>query len=346
MGTPTIRTPQQGELISYVVGQPVSRGHGLRGVSELSFLLGFPGCHPIAQIRPGGTPQNGVTPVLYARNPCAHVLLIQARVTTDTQDGDGTVGVTASSGTVSWIGSSDLDGSTSLTGYFNDTIQEVVYGGLLNVSQLPAGTPVELRFASTSGGAHTFGISHLSVTEVPLAMADPVGDPADERGLDAAWPSVNGRLIDGDPTASPRGFLRWIGELDIARAGVKRHLQFGSTDNNGQAYLTVGSGTTTLTTLRVRARRLYETSVGNKYTFYVVYRTTNGTTAGQAHVTDGTNNATVTLTASTSRTVASASFEIITSGTDQLADLTFSYQRTSGAGDIAISLFCLLEAET
>ena len=346
MATPTGRAPQQGDLLSLAVGQPVSRSHGLRMVGDLSFLLGWAGAHPIAHVRSDGTPEAGTMPIIYARNPGVQAIEVSISVSTDTSGGTGTLAVTASSGTITWLAQNGIDGTTALVGYFNDTIQQTVYSGTIDVSALTVGTPIELRFTAASLGANSFGISHVDVIEVPTAAADPVGDPADERGLDAAWPSVNGRLVDGDATTSPRGFVRAIGELDKARAGVKRHLQAATNDNANQAWVTSGGTLFTFPLPRVRARRLYTTSVDNAYTALVTYRTSNGSTAGEATFTDGTNTTVVTLPASTTRTTVTAAFEIITSGTNQEADITISYQRTSGAGQLLISNFCLLENES
>ena len=352
MGTPTGRQSSQGELLSYVVGQSVSRSHGLRGQNDLSFVLAWAGAHPIVSTQvfgagaftaPAASP--ATIPVIYARNPGVQVLMIEARPQATSAGGYGTLTVTAATGSVTWISAGGLDGTATITGSVHETINVPVLRGFLDVSALTVGTPIELRFTSAST-SNFAGYEYIHAIEVPLVASDPVGAPSTEVGLDSAWPSTNGFLVDGSATASPRGMQRWAAQMDLARASVKRHIQVATYDDNSGPWQSASGVATTFEIIKVRARRLYSTSTPNACLYIVTYRTSTGATAGEATLSDGTTTVTLSLPASTTRTTAQIAFPLTCAGTDQEADLTITYRRASGAGTVYFSNFCLLENES
>lgn len=350
MGTATSRWAQQGDLLSYVVRQPVSRAHGLRGVNELGFLTCWAGAQPIVDsyilTNSGTAPSSGTVPVPYKRGPGERVLLVEVVLDGTARGSRGTLTVT-SDGTVSWITGAQggMDGTTQLAGSSVTLINEPVHRGFLDVSQLTVGTLYELRFNWTNGNA-TIGIKKLKVIAVPLVAADPTGAPTDEPGLDGSWPDVNRKLIDGTGS-TPSGFRRWVATLDQARSQVRRHITLCAHDVNAYAWSTTSASFVQGPPLvTMRPRKVYEPGAAdNVYTFVVTYRTSDGSTTGEARVTEtSTNSATATLTASTSRTTATATFNSDTSPSS--TDLTFEMRRTSGSGTIYISGFALIENES
>lgn len=345
MSNPVSRTPPQGELLSYASGQPVSRGHGIRMVDDLGYLLGFVGAQPICNAEITRESSVGIDfptelPVLYCRSPGVRSLLIVATF----QGLAATLSVSSSSGSLAWIAQNRVDGLSELGGGVVTQLRWPKTVAYLDVTGLTVGTLVELRF-TLGQASFLYGWKHLTICEVPLSQSNPVASPTSDIGLDAGWPDPSQPLIEGS-SSDPRGIRRYVSQLASARAGFRRHIQSPRPDTNNLAW---NSSSTTFSqkgrSIRVRGRRLYTTSDPNKCRFAVSYRTSDGTHSCEARLTDGTTTVDLTLPASTTRAVVSTPFDLTLSGTDQLADLTFYLRCPSGLATAYAPTWCLYDDE-
>lgn len=323
----------------------------MRAVNNLSHLLAFAGPQPIYQGHPYVSP---TTPpfsyvVSYVRSRGVFALLIQLALSGDSSRSTAKIAITASSGTIAWLDQGKLDGTQTIQA--RDVVApsqvDTTTMAVMDVSGLPIGTPVELTFACSSP-VSCYGIDWLRVQEIPRSVLSPELDPATEVGLDGSWPAPWNRLLSGDPATQAFGVRRWVQQLKNARNEYRRHLQLVAPDHNFQPWQ-IASGTYTNvwnSTFRVRAKRLGKTGTFNNWNVRVVYRTSNGTTAGNLRVTQGTNVAVAALPASTALVAAAEpALTIDTGTTDQEVDLTLEIQRTAGSGTVYVPTVLIYENE-
>lgn len=355
MTTPVSRQPDTGLEASYSVGLPVGRAHGLRMVTDIGYLLAHAGAQPIhsANMRIYNTVASPITvPVLYCRTPGIQAVLVELELYGEDNIAHGTVSVAVSAGSITWIAQNGLDGSTSLAcpNYLLPPSAPVPrIRAIMDVSALTAGTTVELAFTFTAGTGAAYGFRFVHLTEIPLPATNPQGAPTTETGIDAGWAAPSNRLVQGSSSLS-RGIKRYVSQLFKAKTEARRHIQITTHDDTNN-FTVPGNNTTTWVnpwgvTLRIRARRLYSTAVTNRYTFVVVYRTSDGSTTGSFRISDGTSTTTITgAAASTTRTTATAIANIVTNGSSQEIDLTPEYKQQSGAGYVRWIGWALIETE-
>lgn len=349
MTTPISRTAETGDLLSLIVGRPVSRAHGLRAANDISFLLSMAGAQPIISQRcrtSTSVASPVVFPVQYCRSKGIKAVLIEFRLYGSGNAPRGTVSVAASSGSIAWLAQNGVDGSTTLYGIDATRLSVVEFRNraVMDVTGLTEGSIVTLSFTITST-SNIYGFWDIQLTEIPWSASDPVGSPTTETGIDVAWPAPSNRVVQGT-TSIGYGIKRWVDQLLIAKTQMHRHIQVGTHNDTNVLWSVTGTpGNPFGSTFKVRGRRIKSTSTTNAYTLSVLYKT-SAATAGTLAVSDGTNTGTATLSASTTMAVATASFNLKLSGSGQEADLTFTLTRTSGAGSVYLINAALIENET
>ena len=311
------------------VANPISAGHGDRMAQNLNFLLNYC-CETVGSswlpTNNGGVGTSSNVSLLYSRSPGVKLLLVAAQINQDVAGTKGRIKVTLSGAT--WVlrpdgsaGANGLDGTVDLLAPSGGSVRVPLIIGLLDVSGVTPNTVQELQFKYTKVTAG-IGMAYVHAAEVPLADIDPLTFPLTEFGT--TEPTTREQIVDGSASVG-RGYVRTIAMMDVARAQMKRHMQFATIQDTNLCWYTASLtqavinwqqlGTNWDIKLSTRVRRLYDIGSSNQMTWAVMYRTTDNVTGGVARlsVTPVGGSPVVfdlTLAASTTWTIASMAISV------------------------------------
>jgi hypothetical protein len=344
-------------------GLPVSAMHALGHTNSLARRLGRSvHCVASTSINSAGGGVTTVTKAAYRRSPGVQVLLVEIELWQSAAS-NPRAHITASivGGTASRIvnaGSvTELNGSndSAAGAQYSRHRSMGVHREWFDVSGLSTGTTYEITVTHNDYASTSSGIRHLTAVEIPMASFDPVGDPANEMGIDPAWTAAGNDLYEGSATgAGGRGYDRAFDQMDKARTLVRRYVQFisredtsgGALNTNSTSFANLLGGTGTV---RTRVRRLRASTVKNPQIVYLRYLAQSGGTlrlvvqaVGQA-----STNVDITLaaTAGSFTSLSSTALALPCDGTDQEVDIKLQAKTVSGANPVFISLCALIEAE-
>lgn len=344
-------------------GLPVSAMHALQHTNSLARRLG----RTVHYVAAGSTTTAGggvttVTKVAYRRSPGVQVLLVEielwqssvsnprAHVTASIVGGSAPRIVTLGAST-------DLDGTTDIqpAAQYSRKRTMGVYRAWFDVSGLSTTTTYEVTVSHNDYASTSQGIRHLTVSEVPMASFDPVGDPANEMGIDPAWTAAGNDLYEGSATgAGGRGFDRMVDQQDKARTLLRRYVQIFTRQDTLATYGTNSTSFTNLIggtgTFRTRVRRLRKNTVANPQIVYVRYIAQSGGTLRfvVTPVGGASTNYDIVLAATGAGFTAQETAGVLvfpTSGTLQEVDIKPQAKTVLGANPVFISLAASMEAE-
>jgi hypothetical protein len=343
--------PGFANLDGLVVGRAAAAGHMQHLAGELAHLVGYalpPITSQTFRLGLGAT----VAYLGYVRSPGAQTVLVEVEAQHSGGAGDAAVSVTvgSSAGTVSVVetGTTTLVDDKDVSS--RSTVKRDTWRGHVDVTGLPVGTFGLLTLTLTNNKAGAAYFYRVGAIEVPLASASPVDDPANEIGIDAAWPQARNEITEGDEgTTYPRGWRRVWAQMAKARKDVKRHLNLSGTWTSGDTV--VGSAFPFVVganpTWRIRPRRLYTTASPNVCTLRAFYAAPAGSFTLRAAVTAVDSGVTTNtdLTLALGTTSASTTLNLPTSGTGQEVDVQFQLWRWSGAGSATVANVSIIESE-
>lgn len=300
MTTPVSQAATAFDLSAVRTGQPVVSGGWSRWSEELSFLL----AHDLhvcggASILPrpmGRTQLVGLAYVVrvpYSRSPGAQVVRVSCELAPSDLDTTQLVTVTLPAG-ATWLRAGGLDGTVEFPNppAGRSLGEELV--GWVDVSGVAAGLFTDsFAFGADGGTGKGAGIRRCYVVEVPLAALDNVST---EPVLDGASVRPGRAVVDGG-VASTAGAERLFVLLDLARAGMRRHLCLAGVESADAGlgavtphwyrdavgagpiqWLHPGGGPHDVAHY-LRVRDLYATAAATPYKLVVRYRT-SGAAAG------------------------------------------------------------------
>lgn len=371
MPSPVNSRPTPSTLAGRQVGQPVSAAHGRRWAQEINHLRAYAVPPVIAQAWDYAAGASGTYDVwlLYRRTPGVMVLRVALRLDTNQIGGatvyGGTLAISYGTDPTSLTSATMIGPSSVFNGVANVSAPSPristreTHVAYVDVSSWSTSAVIAVRVRLVAASA-TNGQYDVNVSEVPLPTVDPVGDPTNEAGVNESEFDYRNRIYQG--LAGTRGMLRVFSELDAARSQVRRHI--GIARRSDLAYSVNSLTNTDLASGGVwhtRARRLYDSSTANRYTFAVLYSydptyatlTNSYVRVTAAAISGSSVTSTLQLTdTGGALALGTVAATVPCDGTDQIAALTFD-ARTSNTNGVsttsdAVTVYALalIEDET